>query len=345
MSVVNDVLNDLHKRRSQQDYQSSISFVSDHESASFKQATRYIWPILALCLAAFSLYLYLSPSYFQSEVDSKYVPVYKQNNAFIKQSASESSSPLLSNSTQAQSLYEAPEIVPTLPTSHHESSNTVTTQDVLNRTAQSRQAFEASEKNNIGKSIISEDDMIGQAEKLPSAKIDTTQNVPLDQAVNNASLKMPVNNSQPMAKSKSAKVIKKETSDKKINPQTRINNRSQDELMIKQLMANQPEKVWPFVQKLLPQSNNKIGLMALGAQGQQRSRQYSSALLLYQRLSQLQPRESKWRAGAGISHDALGKKQKALREYDAALRLNPLPPALASFVATRIALLKGTADE
>lgn len=346
MSVVNDVLNDLHKRRSQQDYQNCIAFVSDHESTAFKPISRYVWPALALCLAACSVYMYFYPPLLQSVSNSQYVPIYKQDNDFIKQSASKPLSSPLSTNTDEQVIYKSPVLVPTIPTSNQEFANTLTTEDVLNRAMQSRQEFEASEKNIIDKAIINQSDIpVDQSAKQPNATADTLQNIPLDQSINNAPLQMPINNSQPLEKPTLAEVVKKETPDKKINHQTRINNRSQDEAMIKQLMASEPEKVWPYVQTILSQSNNKIDLMALGAQGQQRSHQYSSALLLYQRLSQLQPKEAKWRAGAGISQDALGDKQKALRAYDAALKLNPLPPALASFVSTRIALLKGATDE
>lgn len=118
-----------------------------------------------------------------------------------------------------------------------------------------------------------------------------------------------------------------------------------DELLIRKLMVSQPEKVWPYIQKLLPKTNNKISLIAMGAQGEQRSKNHKNAIDLYKALAEIEPNEPKWRVGAAISLDALSKYDDALIEYQRSLSSNTLPAPLYSFVKQRITQLTGDQHE
>ncbi|MFT5593876.1 MAG: hypothetical protein ACI8SR_002263 [Oceanicoccus sp.] len=124
-----------------------------------------------------------------------------------------------------------------------------------------------------------------------------------------------------------------------------IKNRSQGENIIKTLMINEPEKVWPYIQKLLPKSNDNVSLLALGAQGEQRSNNHRTALSLYETLSEIEPNEAKWKVGSAISLDALSEEKQAIKFYEQSLELSPLPPALYNFVRQRIDKLKGLSHE
>lgn len=144
------------------------------------------------------------------------------------------------------------------------------------------------------------------------------------------------------------KVSIKPNSEKKIpakNKKSVVKKVSNDELLIRKLMVSNPEKVWPHIKKLLPNSNNQTSLIALGAQGEQRSKNHQNAIELYKTLSDIEPNESKWRVGSAISYDALSRYDDALVEYKKSLILNALPAPLYSFVKQRIAQLTGIDNE
>ena len=334
MSVVNDVLTDLHKRRSQQSYQDCLPFISEQDSPASSYLSRYILGVILFCTAGYVAYFYVYNAYPKNDQLAVY--------DFAYQATDETGSAVIfSTPNQVRDDYEHIQNLP----------SKVMPAEIVDTQKQEDFIFLPSERVKIQDAIIEDTKQIS-ATKGVGVKSHETET----QSVSFSSIdKTTANISRPDSEKKSKVSATKSTSiTEPVNTQgskssrsneARIANRTKDEDMLKQLMLNQPEKVWPYIQKILPQSSNKVGLMALGAQGEQRSRQYDTALELYQTLSQVEPRESKWRVGAAISYDALGDKQQALFSYQQSLQLSPLPPALFSFVTQRIAILNGASDE
>lgn len=108
-----------------------------------------------------------------------------------------------------------------------------------------------------------------------------------------------------------------------------------------ELLSNRPEDVWPIIKDEYPEYFNNIRLLALSAQGQQRSGQHRSALYLYQRLNSLDPENANWLIASAISLDQLGKRKLAFSLYSQALDVKDISPSLRDFSQKRIKLLQG----
>lgn len=72
----------------------------------------------------------------------------------------------------------------------------------------------------------------------------------------------------------------------------------------------------------------------------QRLDRHAEASFIYQRLTQLHPREAHWWAGYGLSRDALGDAAGALAAYGRARQLGALEPAVRAHLEQRYAALQ-----
>lgn len=110
----------------------------------------------------------------------------------------------------------------------------------------------------------------------------------------------------------------------------------QDELKLHMMVKDEPQSVLPYIQKNFPNFSQHPQLLALAAQGEQRSGAHKKAITLYQQLIRLQPNDARWRAGLGISLVASGSRDGAARMYQLALRMDNLPSPLATFCRDRL---------
>ena len=110
----------------------------------------------------------------------------------------------------------------------------------------------------------------------------------------------------------------------------------QDELKLHMMVKEQPQSVFPYIQRNFPNFSQHTPLLALAAQGEQRSGAHKNAVSLYQQLVRMQPKQAKWRAGLAISLEAAGDTTNAARMYQLALTMNNLPKPLATFSRQRL---------
>jgi tetratricopeptide (TPR) repeat protein len=294
MSVVNDILKDLHQRRGQHQYMPNIPLdFEDGDVPKFnivKRLSLLIMLFIAICALFYFSVLNL-PS--------------KQASSFIEQ---------IENITPER-------------------------QD-------KGMAIEANEKNIVLSSI----DNTMPVESILINEVDKKEIIPSNQISKQKTI-LELNQNKDLSSSplnSNTKASIKPNSEKKMparNQKSVVKTVSNDELLIRKLMVSNPEKVWPHIKKLLPKSNNQTSLIALGAQGEQRSKNHQNAIELYKTLSDIEPNESKWRVGSAISYDALSRYDDALVEYKKSLILNALPAPLYSFVKQRIAQLTGIDNE
>ena len=307
MSVVNDILKDLHQRRRQHHYIPNIPFEYGEDDVSKFNAFKPYFIFIVLIIFI-SLMLYFAMLSFNSsqvlsvEEDAINSLTTKVTDTITNDDDTIITLPTLVSSTEEKSAHiNAVEVKAPLP--------------VTDEMKPSYQPVLVEQKHNITKPLISEIRHT-EAKKISNInKLERAKNSDVKSKANERS-------KEPVIKS--------------------IQN---DELLIRKLMVSQPEKVWPYIQKLLPKTNNKISLIAMGAQGEQRSKNHQNAIDLYKALAEIEPNEPKWRVGAAISFDALSKYDDALIEYQRSLRSNTLPAPLYSFVKQRITQLTGDQHE
>ena len=307
MSVVNDILKDLHQRRRQHHYIPNIPFEYGEDDVSKFNAFKPYFIFIVLIIFI-SLMLYFAMlSFNSSQVLSVEEDAINSLSTIVTDTITNDDDtiitlPTLVSSTEEKSAHiNAVEVKAPLP--------------VTDEMKPSYQPVLVEQKHNITKPLISEIRHT-EAKKISNInKLERAKNSDVKRKANERS-------KEPVIKS--------------------IQN---DELLIRKLMISQPEKVWPYIQKLLPKTNNKISLIAMGAQGEQRSKNHQNAIDLYKALAEIEPNEPKWRVGAAISFDALSKYDDALIEYQRSLRSNTLPAPLYSFVKQRITQLTGDQHE
>ena len=307
MSVVNDILKDLHQRRRQHHYIPNIPFDYGEDDVSKFHAFKPYFIFIVLIIFI-SLMLYFAILSFNSsqELSVEQDAINSLTTTVTDKITNDDDTiitlPTLVSSTEEKSAHiDAVEVKAPLP--------------VTDEMKPSYQPVLVEEKHNITKPLTSEIRHT-EAKKISNInKLETAKNSDVKSKANERS-------KEPVIKS--------------------IQN---DELLIRKLMVSQPEKVWPYIQKLLPKTNNKISLIAMGAQGEQRSKNHQNAIDLYKALAEIEPNEPKWRVGAAISFDALSKYDDALIEYQRSLRSNTLPAPLYSFVKQRITQLTGDQHE
>lgn len=109
----------------------------------------------------------------------------------------------------------------------------------------------------------------------------------------------------------------------------------QDQVKLRLMLKDNPQDVLGYIQKNYHYQDNPV-LIAMAAQGQQRSGQHKSAVVLYRKLIRIQPNNAKWRSGIGISYEILGMVKKAKSSYKLALSLPNLPMPLRTFSENRL---------
>lgn len=133
-----------------------------------------------------------------------------------------------------------------------------------------------------------------------------------------------------------------------INPNSQINMRAVsvssqsifDEGRIKLWMQSEPQKVWPYIKSNVPDFINHIHLIALSAQAEQRSDHHDQAMYLYNLLINREPKQGRWKIGMAISLDAQGNQGAAKTYYQQGLSDQSLPVALKQFAYQRLQLLE-----
>lgn len=301
MSVVNDVLRDLHQRRTQRKYAHSLPFSYDSAPTTKPDNLVIVFFILSVLLITSSLYFFVMTNLIKENEpfnDLEIVTPIKFNQSDI----------LTDNMVVTESsVKNSPTVLDELD---HIKNNDA---EIKTQVKSWSKRLDTTDK--IDEKIVLRNLAVAKKEIIDAVLKDAEEPEPFTKIV----------------------TVKRDP--------TSINNRSQGDDLIKKLMISEPEKVWPYIKKLLPITNDKVSLLALGAQGEQRSNHHNTALSLYATLSKLEPNEAKWKVGSAISLDALSEKKQAIKSYQQALELSPLPPALYSFVRQRIDQLKGLSHE
>lgn len=109
----------------------------------------------------------------------------------------------------------------------------------------------------------------------------------------------------------------------------------QDQVNLRLMLKDNPQDVLGYIQNNY-QYQDSPPLIAMAAQGQQRSGQHKSAVVLYRKLIRMQPNNAKWRSGIAISYEILGMVKKAKSSYQLALSMPNLPTALRAFSEKRL---------
>jgi hypothetical protein len=124
------------------------------------------------------------------------------------------------------------------------------------------------------------------------------------------------------------------------NKVSQASKRIQDEVQLRVLLKENPSAIMAEIKRQHPNFISNPRLLALAAQGQQRSGEHESAVNLYTQLIPLAPNEARWRAGLAISLETLGDKSSAERLYKLALSMGTLPYSLKRFSESRLARMK-----
>jgi tetratricopeptide (TPR) repeat protein len=120
------------------------------------------------------------------------------------------------------------------------------------------------------------------------------------------------------------------------NKLSQASQRVQSEVKLRLLLKENPVSVLPEIKRQYPDFSSQPRLLALAAQGQQRSGDHQSAVDLYTQLIPLEPNESRWRTGLAISLETLGDTKSAKRLYQLALSMGTLPYSLKRFSESRL---------
>lgn len=110
----------------------------------------------------------------------------------------------------------------------------------------------------------------------------------------------------------------------------------QENFKLRIMLKEDPEKVLPYLKRNKPNFASNGELLALAAQAQQRSGDYRTSAIYYQRLIKNTPSEPRWHAGLAISLDGLGERKKAAAIYRSVLKSSALPVPLRRFVQQRL---------
>ena len=113
----------------------------------------------------------------------------------------------------------------------------------------------------------------------------------------------------------------------------------QENFKLRIMLKEDPEKVLPYLKRNKPNFASNGELLALAAQAQQRSGDYRTSAIYYQRLIKNTPSEPRWHAGLAISLDGLGERKKAIAIYRSVLKSSALPVPLRRFVQQRLTKL------
>lgn len=312
MSVVNDVLRDLDSRRRKQRLSDCISFVYDepviHRTHSL---TVLFWSVIILfiCLAL-AIYTPVYGLFVIGQPDDANV---KSNNQVAFDSG-------LDDNVRIQ---KEPEIVLA-------ESNFVDANNYFQIQTSKHQSLSVGSINKASSDVALEDESI-DFKKVP----ELTAEKPFlnkDRVLANALIAHPDTQTS-ITHNPSIKQTMPVRRDDPVKKTFKTSDTLND------MLKTSPGKVWPYIQTQLKGRVDQVDLLALGAQGEQRSGQHKSAIRLYTKLLTLESNEPKWLIGLAISLDQLGETDQALRLYQKSLISNQLESALNSFVRHRIAQL------
>jgi len=110
----------------------------------------------------------------------------------------------------------------------------------------------------------------------------------------------------------------------------------QNDVKIRRMMKNNPDQVMPYLKNNFTNFSKTPSILALAAQGEQRSGNHINAIQIYKKLIPLQPKDARWRAGLAISLEAIGDTARAQNLYQLALSMNNLPASLRRFSTSRL---------
>ena len=103
----------------------------------------------------------------------------------------------------------------------------------------------------------------------------------------------------------------------------------------------QADRALHYLKQARPDVTVEPDYYALMAAILQRQENYTEAARLYLRLVQIDPTNSIWWMGLGISYEGYGRANDALQAYKRAQRDNNLAMDVAKFIQQRIRFLKG----
>jgi tetratricopeptide (TPR) repeat protein len=328
MSVVNDVLKNLNQRQAQHQVAGAAPFFYEEENNSNK----WLWLGFALAMVSCSVLAGI---------------IYMQNSAGKNDSLSASSGEQIQSSTKMAPVELSVELPAELFLADPMAANS---------------AAQAKDNSAADLNGFSKVDTVASIESKVFAPV-PMQTKPIQakpiqaksiQAKSIQAKPMPV---KPKAvKPKPAQVIAQKTQVSKasasvvaaINSGDVISAKSnlalasrkvQEEVQLRLLLKENPKAVLPMIKRKFPNFKSNPGLLALAAQGQQRSGDHQSAVQLYSALIPLEPRQSKWRAGLAISLESLGDIKNSIRLYQLALSMDNLPMSLKRFSQGRLARL------
>lgn len=313
MSVVNDVLKDLDNRRRKQRISDCISFVyeDDPVPTRINYLTVLSWAVIGVFVCLLIAIYY--PNKLAPSSDGHMVPLQSDNQLIEKESVllDEASYDRLELKLDTKDKIEGKVEVNSAPN--------VTQQDLGSR-------------------------LIVDAENPPINLLQSGINSKANATVNNDVITDPSIEFVKHSNTRHENVLTVVNSSKQNHQVTSVKKRKNLELNLKQLLKTHPHKVWPYIQDELKQNKDSIAMLALGAQGQQRSGQHNSAIQLYQRLLDIQPSEPRWKVGLAISLDNLGKSDQALIFYQQGMYSGKLDRALQDFVSGRITQIKNRSN-
>lgn len=126
---------------------------------------------------------------------------------------------------------------------------------------------------------------------------------------------------------------------KVLKPYPIVSRRSTSPSNYASLLTIPLEKIWMHIQSAYPDVGNNPKLLAIAAQGEQRSERHQSAVELYTRLVELSPQEAKWKVGLAISLEKLKHYDAAIENYSEAKK-STVSTSLNQFVNKRLTYLR-----
>lgn len=310
MSVVNDVLKDLHDRHRQQRLNECLTFVYDEPITSTSRIWSYalVFSLVNLCVIS---YLWFAPSkYILSDNSLDYVQNKESNNEMIL--------PLTSRAlSETQKIQNNSTVEPSRISEKSESDNYLPSQNL------SFEKLEEPREINNEQQLLIENNQQKSELAVPDAALN----------LNSISDK-----SKAMTTANESYVHRQESEQARA-----IANSAQsmaDENRIRYWLKNQPEKVWPYIQNHLDEAFQNTHLLALAAQAEQRSQRHASAIDLYKKLILAEPTQGRWKIGLAISLESTGQIQVAKALYEKGISQSGISEALKNFALNRLKVLK-----
>lgn len=318
MSVIHDVLKDLHDRHRQQQLDECLPFMKDNVAEPNKRK----WLLYSTWIVTFAcLYLVVNLSVLRE-------PLHDPLNGFLS---------MVNPITRDASDHEVvPGLKPEIKFSQNPHENNLMGEDaILSKTLEQSDQINPVplEYLDSKKTVIKEAEIIHQ-------EIENTTTVrnekSLSQAINEDSIKEQASD---IKRAKASPIVKYKSQENMravaVSTQSIL-----DEGRIKLWMKDEPKKVWPYIKNHVPDFMNHTHLIALSAQAEQRSEHHEQAMYLYNVLINREPRQGRWKIGMAISLDAQGNQGSAKTYYQQGLSDQSLPAALKQFTYQRLQLLE-----